>query len=56
MSERTDYLDATAEAVERQALANPGLGIPADPDVAAHMGAFMETALTEDDMDENEGE
>ncbi len=45
-----DYLKAAAEAVERQALENPDLGIPADPDVAEYMGAFEEQAVTLDDV------
>lgn len=56
MSENSVYLAAAASAVERQALANPDIGIPADPDVAEYMGAFAEPALTEDDIDEPEGE
>ena len=36
-----DYLQAAARRVEQQALDNPGLGIPVDPDVADYMGAFL---------------
>lgn len=35
-----EYLKAAAEAVERQAVDHPGVGIPVDPDVAESMGAF----------------
>lgn len=45
-----DYLKAAAAAVERQALENPDLGIPADPDVAEFMGAFEEQAVSLDDV------
>lgn len=38
-----------AKAVEALALENPGLGIPVHPDVAAHMGAFEEKALADND-------
>ena len=44
-----DYLKAAACAVEEQAEANPGLGIPVDPDLADFMGAFEESAVTADD-------
>jgi len=36
-----DYLQAAARRVEQQALDNPGLGIPVDPDIADYMGAFF---------------
>ena len=39
------YLEAAAREVYRQVAENPGLGIPVDPDVADHMGAFQETAI-----------
>ena len=35
-----DYLEAAAKEVEQQAMDNPGMGIPVDPDVADFMGAF----------------
>ena len=35
-----EYLEAAAQKVEQQAMDNPGLGIPVDPDVADYMGAF----------------
>lgn len=44
------YLKSAAEAVERQALENPGLGIPVDPDVADYMGAFFEDTVDADDL------
>ena len=51
-----DYLKAAADAVERQALENPDLGIPVDPDVADYMGAFEENAVTLDDVLESSGD
>lgn len=36
-----DYLEAAAREVEQQAMDNPGMGIPVDPDVADFMGAFL---------------
>lgn len=46
-----EYLKAAAEVIERQALDDPGLGIPADPDLADFMGAFEETAVSPGDFD-----
>ena len=40
MDDRRIWLDAAATAVEREAMENPGMPIPVDPDVAEHMGAF----------------
>jgi len=45
-----DYLEAAAKAVEQQAMDDPSLGIPVDPDVAEHMGIFVENALSEQDL------
>lgn len=39
-SQEKKYLSAAARQVEQQALDNPGIGIPVDPDVADFMGAF----------------
>jgi len=39
-SQEKEYLSAAARLVEQQALDNPGIGIPVDPDVADFMGAF----------------
>lgn len=44
-----EYLKAAARAVEEQAEANPGLGIPVDPNLADFMGAFKENAVPTDD-------
>ena len=41
-----EYLDAAADSVSRQLEENPGIGIPVDPDVADHMGAFEEDAMS----------
>lgn len=49
-----DYLHYASDAVLAQLAANPVLGIPVDPDVADCLGAFEETALTNDDMDSTE--
>lgn len=46
-----EYLKAAADAVERQLLDNPDLGIPVDPDVADFMGAFEESAVSPGDFD-----
>ncbi|MDL2260135.1 hypothetical protein LJB99_04605 [Deltaproteobacteria bacterium OttesenSCG-928-K17] len=46
----TDRLTAAANAVFDQALENPDLGIPADPDVADFMGCFEELAVSPDDF------
>jgi hypothetical protein len=48
--ESKEYSEAAAMAVERQAMDNPAVGIPADPDVAEHMGIFIEDALSEQDV------
>jgi len=39
------YLEAAAEAVERQMMENPGVPVPVDPDVAAYMGAMQDDAM-----------
>jgi hypothetical protein len=41
-----DFLEAAAAAVEQQALDNPGVPIPVDPDVAAYMGAMADEAMS----------
>ena len=58
---RWTYLDAAATAVAREAMENPGMPIPVDPDVAGHMGCFADEAMSEEDvlashigMDEND--
>jgi hypothetical protein len=50
MERNNDFLQAAAEAVERQAMEAPDLGIPVDPDVAEYMGAFEEKAFSPDDF------
>jgi len=47
-----DYLTAAARAVDIQATESPALGIPVDPDVAEFMGAFGESAVGPDDLDD----
>ncbi len=49
-SEEKEFLEAAATAVEQQAMDNPDIGIPADPDVAEHMGIFLEDAMSEQDV------
>ncbi|MDL2226472.1 hypothetical protein LJB86_02310 [Deltaproteobacteria bacterium OttesenSCG-928-M10] len=50
MERNNVFLQAAAEAVERQAAESPALGIPVDPDVAEYMGAFEEKAFYPDDF------
>jgi hypothetical protein len=46
-----DYLHSAAAAVESQLAEFPlSAGISVDPDVADHMGAFVEDAISPDDM------
>ena len=45
-----ERLTAAANAVMAQAMENPELGIPADPDVADFMGCFEEKAVSPDDF------
>ncbi|MBI4804073.1 MAG: hypothetical protein HY795_02435 [Desulfovibrio sp.] len=47
-----EYLMAAARAVDVQAMENPGLGIPVDPEVAEFMGAFEELAVGSDDLED----
>lgn len=47
-----DYLTAAAKAVDIQASESPPLGIPVDPDVAEFMGAFGESAIGPDDLED----
>lgn len=49
-SDKSHLLDA-ARAVEQQLLEIGELGIPVDPDLAEHMGAFEEPAVTLEDLD-----
>lgn len=49
MDQDKAYLNAAAEAVYRQLEENPGMSIPVDPDVAEHMGAFSDEAMSEAD-------
>jgi hypothetical protein len=47
-----DYLAAAVQDVEDQVAENPTLGIPVDPDIAVHMGAFEEDWRTLQVIDE----
>jgi hypothetical protein len=49
MEQDKAYLNAAAEAVYQQLEENPGMSIPVDPDVAEHMGAFSDEAMSEAD-------
>jgi len=49
-------LMAAANVVDAQATELPDLGIPVDPDVADFMGAFEETAVGLDDLDDPDGD
>jgi len=51
---RRTWLDAAATAVAREAMENPGMPIPVDPDVAEHMGAFADDAMSEEDALESQ--
>lgn len=48
------YLKAAAKAVDAQASENPNLGIPVDPEVAEFMGAFVEDAISLEDIEGGE--
>lgn len=48
-------LMAAANVVDFQATELPDLGIPVDPDVADFMGAFEETAVGLDDLNDPDG-
>ncbi|MGL4208456.1 MAG: hypothetical protein ACRCTY_03615 [Candidatus Adiutrix sp.] len=37
-NENHEFLKMSAKAIEQQAMDNPGIGIPVDPDVADFMG------------------
>ena len=49
MIEDKSYLEAAAAAVDREAMENPGVPIPVDPDVAAYMGAMEDDAMSFED-------
>ena len=51
--EYKEYLTAASDQVFKQLAENPGLGAPADPDVADYMGAFEEHAVSADDIIDN---
>lgn len=53
--QKEDLMTA-ARIVDAQAMENPNLGIPADPEVADFMGAFEEKAVTLADLEESQGE
>ncbi len=50
MDQDKEYLDTAARSVYRQMEDDPLLGIPVDPDVAEHMGAFRDDAMSEEDV------
>ena len=47
-----DRLLAASRMVDRQASADPAMGVPVDPDVADCMGAFVEDAVALADLDD----
>ncbi|NLZ16676.1 MAG: hypothetical protein GX087_02935 [Desulfobulbaceae bacterium] len=49
MTQDKEYLEAAAAAVDRETMENPGVPIPVDPDVAAHMGAMEDDAMSYED-------
>lgn len=51
MSENAELLLASALIIQSQALENPDIAIPVDPDVAEHMGAFEDTAVSPEDLE-----
>jgi len=51
--EEKAYLEAAAKEVERQAMENPGVPIPVDPDVAEYMGAAPDDSMDEADIVES---
>lgn len=50
VEEYKEYLDAAAAQVCEQLAKDPAMGIPLDPDVAEHMGAFEDHAVDPDDL------
>ena len=52
-AEEKAYLEAVAAEVERQAMENPGVPIPVDPDVADYMGAAEDDSLDAADIIES---
>jgi hypothetical protein len=51
-----EQLALAARAVDVQASMNPDLEFPVDPDVADHMGAFEESAIGPEDLEEPGGD
>jgi len=51
--EEKAYFEAAAAEVERQAMENPGVPIPVDPDVADYMGAAEDDSLDPADIIES---
>ena len=49
-----EFLKTAAQAVEDQALENPEIAIPVEPEVADFMGAFSDPAIDPDDFEEPE--
>ena len=52
LSSDKSHLPDAATAVGQQLLEIGALGIPVDPDLAEHMGAFEERAVNPDDLDD----
>ncbi len=51
--ERKAHLDETAAQVFGDLADTPGAAIAVDPDIADHMGAFIEDALTPEEAEES---
>jgi len=45
-NENLDYLNEAGRQVFRELAENPGAAVEVDPDLAEHLGAFEESALT----------
>ena len=52
-AEEKAYFEAAAAEVERQAMENPDVPIPVDPDVADYMGAAEDDSLDVADIIES---
>jgi len=46
------HLDEQASQIDQEVTETPGAAIEVDPDLADHMGAFEETALTLEDAED----
>jgi len=51
MNDLIEILKASSEVVEVQAMDNPGIAIPVDPDLADFLGAFVDAAINQNDFE-----